>query len=63
MMEAKVPVMLRLENPSAYEVYAIDTSGARLGKVKTEVKGNRLMFMANTEFAPGTGVVAWEIKK
>ena len=59
----KVPVMLRLENPSAYEVYAVDTSGARLGKVKTEVKGNRLMFMANTEFAPGTGVVAWEIVK
>lgn len=34
-----------------------------LGKVKAEVKGNKLMFMANTEFAPGTGVVAWEIKK
>jgi len=59
----KVPVMLRLDNPSAYEVYAVDTSGARLGKVKTEVKGNKLMFMANTEFAPGTGVVAWEIVK
>ena len=59
----KVPVMLRLDDPSAYEVYAVDTSGARLGKVKTEVKGNRLMFMANTEFAPGTGVIAWEIAK
>jgi hypothetical protein len=22
-----------------------------------------LMFMANTEFAPGTGVIAWEIVK
>lgn len=59
----KVPVMLRLDNPSAYKVYAVDTSGARLGKVSPEVKGNRLMFMANTEFAPGTGVVAWEIVK
>ena len=59
----KVPVMLRLDDPSAYKVYAVDTSGARLGKVGPEVKGNRLMFMANTEFSPGTGVVAWEIVK
>ena len=57
----KVPVMLRLDNPSAYEVYAVDTSGARLGKVKTEVKSNRLMFVANTEFSSGTGAVVWEI--
>ena len=57
----KVPVMIWLDNPAAYKVYAVDTSGARLGKVKPEVKGNRLMFLANTEFAPGTGVIAWEI--
>ena len=59
----KVPVMLRLENPSAYEVYAVDTSGARLGKVPAIVKDGRLAFTANTEFAPGTGVAAWEIVK
>ena len=59
----KAPVMLRLENPSAYAVYAVDTSGSRLGKIRPEVKGNRLMFVANTEFSPGTGVIAWEIVK
>ena len=59
----KAPVMIRLDNPSAYEVYAVDTSGARLGKVKPEVKGKRLMFIANTEFAPGTGVITWEVVK
>jgi len=57
----KVPVMLKLENPAAYEVYAVDTSGARLGKVPAIVKDGRLAFMANTEFAPGTGVIAWEV--
>lgn len=59
----KVPVVLKLDEASAYEVYAVDTSGARLGKVPATVKDGRLAFTANTAFAPETGVVAWEIVK
>ena len=59
----KVPVLLKVEHPSSCEIYAVDTSGARLGKVPSAVKDGRLAFTANTEFAPSIGVIAWEIVK
>ncbi|MBR1587114.1 MAG: hypothetical protein IJ658_02195, partial [Kiritimatiellae bacterium] len=39
-------IALELEDPGAYEVYELETSGKRLGTVPAETRGGKLCFTA-----------------
>lgn len=54
-------ISLKLDKPSAYTVYELDTSGDRVRKIKTKATKTNLTFIVNTENPMGMGRMYYEI--
>ena len=56
-------IELALERPNEYEVFALATSGKRMGSVPSSVKNGKLCFTANVKGPDGKGRLAYEIAR
>jgi hypothetical protein len=61
--KGQAAITLSLQDPKAYTVYALSTSGKRTGKVPTSVVDGKLCFTAVTDCIPGTATLLYEITR
>ncbi len=53
----RAEVRLRLDDPSAFQVWAVSTSGKRVAQLPTSVEGSELRVTTNVECAPDHGAI------
>jgi hypothetical protein len=56
-------ITLSVKNPETYSVYALSTSGKRMGKVSSSVVSGKFVFAAATDCMPGTATLLYEITR
>lgn len=56
-------IELNLERPNEYDVFALATSGRRMGSVPSSVKNGKLCFTANVKGPDGKGRLVYEVVK
>jgi hypothetical protein len=56
-------ITLSLKDPKTYSVYALSTSGKRMGKVSSSVVAGKLCFTASADCMPGTATLLYEITR
>ncbi|MGI5868258.1 MAG: hypothetical protein ACOX9C_02265 [Kiritimatiellia bacterium] len=56
-------VALSAENPEEFSVYALDVSGARTRRIKTDVKDGRLVFTVDTAIVQDDATLAYELTR
>jgi hypothetical protein len=61
--KGQAAITLSLQDPKAYTVYALSTSGKRTGKVPASVVDGKLCFTAVTDCIPGTATLLYEITR
>jgi hypothetical protein len=61
--KGQAAISLALKKPDAYVVYALSTSGKRMGKVPSSVVAGKLCFTASPDCLPGTATLLYEITR
>ena len=61
--KGQAAISLSLKNPQSYVVYALSTSGKRMGKVSSSVVAGKLCFTASADCMPGTATLLYEITR